>query len=490
MSVTSSVIWRLGAALVLTLALALVLSSAAFTYAAGGVTKLQLSHDPYTNTTSQHHTQVEPDTYSNGSTIVAVIQSGRFFDGGSSNIGWATSTNNGATWNHGFLPGTTVYATPAGPYARVSDPSVAYDAKHNTWIIASLALQVSGGAPFGAAVIINQSTDGGLTWTNPVVVKSTTTGFFDKDWIVCDDTSSSPFYGHCYVEWDDANNGNSMLMSTSTNGGNTWGAPIHPSGANGLGGQPVVQPNGTTIVPFESLSGTIAAYQSTNGGNSWGSTVNVATINVFIENANIRTSPLPSAEIDGAGKVFVAWQDCRFESNCSANDIVFSTSSNGTTWSAVQRIPADPIGSGVDHFIPGIAVDKSTSGSSAHLALAFYYFPVASCTTNCMLNVGFVSSADGGSTWTSTQQIAGPMNLNWIASTNQGNMVGDYISTSFSGGKAYPVFALAKAPTGNTFHEGMYTIAGGLAALGGTNVASSSGAASVYSAVSVRHTAF
>ena len=76
----------------------------------------------------------------NGSTIVAATQVGRFSDGGASNIGWATSTDNGATWKNGFLPGTTVFATPAGQYDRVSDPSVAYDAAHKLWMISSLAI--------------------------------------------------------------------------------------------------------------------------------------------------------------------------------------------------------------------------------------------------------------------------------------------------------------------------------------------------------------
>src|SRR5712691_48098 len=65
----------------------------------------KVSEDPYTNSDSQHKTQVEPDTYSFGSTIVGTFQSGRFSSGGSSNVGWATSTDNGATWQHGFLPG-------------------------------------------------------------------------------------------------------------------------------------------------------------------------------------------------------------------------------------------------------------------------------------------------------------------------------------------------------------------------------------------------
>jgi hypothetical protein len=50
------------------------------------------------------------------------------------------------------------------------------------------------------------------------------------------------------------------------------------------------------------------------------------------------------------------------------------------------------------------------------------------------------------------------MNISWIANTNQGRMVGDYISTSFTGdGKAHPVFSLAKAPTGSVFSQRLST---------------------------------
>jgi hypothetical protein len=38
------------------------------------------------------------------------------------------------------------------------------------------------------------------------------------------------------------------------------------------------------------------------------------------------------------------------------------------------------------------------------------------------------------------------MRLGWIAQAG-GAMVGDYISTSFAGGRAVPVFVLASAPT-------------------------------------------
>jgi hypothetical protein len=52
---------------------------------------------------------VEPDSYSFGSTIVTVFQSGRFLDGGAANIGFATSRNGGRTWRSGVLPGLSFF---------------------------------------------------------------------------------------------------------------------------------------------------------------------------------------------------------------------------------------------------------------------------------------------------------------------------------------------------------------------------------------------
>ncbi len=442
------------------------------TLSAFAATLVPLSTDPYTNTTSQHQTEVEPDTYSFGSTIVSAFQVGRFTDGGASNIGFATSTNSGSSWTQGFLPGITKIVNPSNPYDRVSDPSVAFDARHNVWLINSLPLISS--SLLGAAIVVNRSTDGGLTWGNPVTVHAASgTQNLDKDWVVCDDTASSPFYGHCYIEWDDNGNGNLVQMSTSTDGGLTWSAPqTTANSATVIGGQPLVQPNGTVIVPIENANETaLLAYTSTNGGASWNSTVSVASVRHHTDAGNIRSGSLPTAEIDGAGKVFVVWSDSRFESGGSANDLVMVTSTNGTSWSSVSRLPVDPRNSGVDHFIPGLAVDKSTSGSTAHLVVVFYYYPVSNCGSSCQLFVGSSSSTNGGSSWTTrTAVTTTAINLLWLPNTTQGRMVGDYISTSFAGGSAFPVFVNATVPgTGTdcstatpTCHAFASTVAPGL----------------------------
>jgi hypothetical protein len=442
------------------------------------LTLTRIGSDPFTNGTSQHATQLEPDTFSFGNTIVSAFQSGRFTDGGSSDIGFATSTNGGTSWTSGFLTGITTFVGSGGQggggtFARVSDPSVAFDALHNVWLIASLPLSAS---VTGAGVIVSRSTTGGLSWGSPVTVNADPGT--DKTWIACDDTSSSPFYGHCYTEWDLNAAGNLIQMSTSTDGGLTWGPKETTThGQAGLGGQPVVQPNGTVIVPIDNANETaVGAFRSTNGGVTWSDVTTIALIRSHIEAGNLRSGPLPTAEIDGAGKVFVAWSDSRFRRG-RINDIVYSTSSDGLAWSAVTRVPIDATNSSVDHFIPGLAVDRSTSGAGAHLVLTYYFYPVSSCSqSTCQLDVGTISSTNGGASWGTATMVAGPMTLTWLASTTQGFMVGDYISTSFSGGLAHAAFAVANAPSGSVFDEGTYTTTSGVALAGGSVVGEVAGA--------------
>jgi hypothetical protein len=429
--------------------------------AAANVPLTRVSADPFTNTTSQHATEVEPDTFAFGSTVIATYQVGRFFDGGASDIGWARSTDGGVTWGvSSFLPGLTFnagpFAGPSSPYERVSDPSVAYDAKHDTWMISSIPLLPNRVVP---TIFVSLSTDGGATFDDPVEIPPPAQKVnLDKNWTVCDNHQDSPFYGNCYTEFDNFAQGDLEYMSTSANGGQTWSTPVSPRGAHGLGGQPVVQPDGTVIVPYESLRGTIAAFSSTDGGATWSRPATISRISFHPNSGGLRTSPLPTAEIDAAGRAYVAWEDCRFEPGCAANDIVLSSSADGVQWSAVGRVPIDAVGSGVDHFIPGLAVDPATSGAGAHLGLTYYYYPDGSCTeATCNLDVGFISSPDAGASWSAPTALAGPMSLTDIADTSQGTMVGDYISTSFNGGgTAATVFAVGNEHTGNVFDEGMW----------------------------------
>ncbi len=422
----------------------------------GQVTLTEISSDPFTVGPGQHATEVEPHVLANGTTLVSAFQTGRISPGGATAIGWATSTDGGNTWTHGFLPDLTE-GNGGGPYNAASDPAVAFDAKHGVWMIATLPILNSSTTTPGVAV--SRSTDGGFTWGNPVLIGPMVTAS-DKNWIACDSTSTSPFYGNCYVEWDNPDSGDKIMMSTSSDGGLTWGAAkTTANGATGLGGQPLAQPNGTVVVPIETSG--ISAYTSTNGGSTWSAPVTVSNIQWHKDAGGIRSGPLPSAAIDGAGTVYVVWEDCRFRSRCSTNDLVYSTSTDGVHWSAVTRIPIDATTSTVDHFIPGIGIDPATSGATAHIAVHYYYYSNTSCTqSTCRLYVGYISSANGGSTWNTPVSLAGPMQLTWLPTSQNGLMVGDYIATAFTDGVPHGVFAVAAAKSGSTFNEATYTAQG------------------------------
>ena len=407
----------------------------------------EISSDPYTVAPGQHATEVEPHVFANGSTLVAAFQTGRIAPGGATDIGWATSTDGGNTWTHGFLPGLTI-GEGSGPYYAASDPEVAYDAKHGVWMIASLPLGT--GAP---AVAVSRSTDG-VNWQYPVSVDPTEIGS-DKNWIVCDSWPASPFYGNCYVEWDDP----TIRMSTSRDGGMTWSAPGTTADlATGLDGQPLVQPNGNVVVPIQLDSGYVASFSSANGGASWSAIVPIAYLQYHTDAGGIRSGPGVAAAIDGAGTVWTVWVDCRFRAGCSANDLAYSTSADGVNWSSVTRVPIDSTSSAADYFIPGIGIDPATSGASAHVAIHYYYYTQTNCTVStCQLYVGFISSANGGSTWNQPATLAGPMQIGWLPQSQNGLMVGDYIATAFTNGVPHGVFAVAQANSGTAFNEAMYT---------------------------------
>ena len=433
--------------------------------AAAQVTVTQISTDTFSVGPGQHATEVEPHVLAHGTTLVSAFQTGRIAPGGSTDIGWATSVNSGKTWVHGFLPGLTK-GEGTGPYDAVSDPAVAYDAKHNVWMISSLPISNTLQTP---AVVVSRSLDGGLTWKTPVDVDVASQSS-DKNWIVCDNSTASTFRGHCYVEWDDPSNGDNILMSTSKDGGVTWAAPVSLN-SFGIGGQPLVQPKGNVIVPIE--TGGIASFRSIDGGLTWTAPVDFATIQSHTEAGGLRSGPLPSAAIDHGGTVYVTWEDCRFRANCATNDLVYSKSTDGIHWGAVTRIPIDATTSVVDHFIPGIGIDPATGGATAHVGVHYYYYANTNCTVaSCRMFVGFISSSNGGATWNTPVKLAGPMQLGWLPNSQNGLMVGDYLSTAFVNGVPHGVFAVAAAKSGGKFVESMKTASGLTAAMAGLQLSS------------------
>jgi hypothetical protein len=424
------------------------------------VVSRQISSDRTSDPIGQHATQVEPDTFAFGSTIVSVFQVGRVFEGGAVAIGYSTSRDAGATWKTGLLPGVSDSSPRPGPSDRASDPVIAYDAVHGTWLAATLGIS---GRTSSYYFYVNRSEDG-LTWSSPVAAVTGRTGDLDKEWITCDNGAASPFRGSCYISYFHVGSGE-IRTTTTTDGGLTWSqpvasSPVPPQGFNFNGAQPLVLPNGTLVVVYTAFAdprfggrSELQATRSSDGGASFSSPERVA----FLSTANIpamRTFALASAEVDAAGRMYVAWEGCPGAGPCTASRIVMTTSVDGVSWTPAQSVTA--AGSGVDHFLPGIAANPAVSG---RLALVFHSIPddCANDATCPGIDVFQTTSKDGGRTWSKQQRLtAEPVQLDSIARTRIGLMLGDYVSTSFVRGRPVSVFVLASPRVNGRYREATF----------------------------------
>ncbi len=398
----------------------------------------RISTDGLTSAGSQHQTQVEPSAFAWGSTVVASFQVGRIATGGAAGIGWAQSANAGKTWRSGILPGV----------GRASDPAVAYDAAHAQWLISTLLI----GTNF-TALGISRSSDG-VNWSAPVLAANIPFASiaYDKEWIACDNTSTSRFYGSCYLVYTDINQFTPRLaLQASHDGGATWGAPVGAVtsyGADVVGALPLIQPDGALTVVFDANDSGVYAARSVDGGISFGPPVGIAPVNE-LRRRDLRVPSLPTAAVDASGKLLVAWADCGFRTGCGAQDILLSSSTDGLVWSTAARVTVTG-----DSFVPGLAADPRAPG---HLGLVTYGQPeTCGGATTCRIGVTYTTSRDGGLTWKQPQRLdARPLGYSWLATTTSGRFLGDYVGAAFAAGRFVPVYVLAQPPTRGTFHEYM-----------------------------------
>lgn len=402
----------------------------------------RLSRDPYTNAESEHETQVEPDSLTVGRTTVVAFQVGRRFDGAATNIGFAVSTDDGGTWRSGLLPGLTLASVPAGPHQRASDPVVAFDAVAGVWLIATLALE---GAT--TRLTVSRSVDG-ANWSAPItaVEASARSLAFDKEWLTCDAGASSPHRGRCYLVYTDALRGDSLGVTSSSDGGLNWSAPVHIPVSRAVGAFPVIRPNGDVVVPFLLRGRILASSTSRDGGATFRLPTTVAEMQLRATRG-LRFFPLPAADVDPSGRVWVTWHDCRFSLGCAANEVVVTSSEDGERWSAPRRVTR-----GRSAVIPAIGIDPR----SGRVALAYHVVRA-----NGGVDVELVESSPGGASWGPPRRLsAQTMRPEWMPNTSSGRMLADYISVHYTGARPLVVWVLASEPVGPSLRQAVYATRG------------------------------
>ncbi len=421
----------------------------------------QLSWDTTRLEGAQHATQAEPDSFAWGDVVVTVFQVGRMEGGGAAAIGFATSRDAGRRWRSGLLPGVTAETTPPGAHLRASDPVAAYDAAHGVWLASTLAL-----ADDASRLLVSRSRDG-LSWEMPAVAAEGPPGSLDKEWITCDNGPQSPFRGRCYLSYLDGP-GRQIVTRFSDDGGLTWSppaptSPIAPRGLDVNGAQPAALPDGTLVVvythfaaPGSPYASEIVAVRSRDGARSFQPPVTVARL-ALASIPGVRAFALPVVDVDASGRLVAAWQSCLPVDRCLANRILFASSPDGLSWSGPVAVA--PAGGGVDQFLPGLGADPESGGDRGRLTLVYHALPRGcSRSRSCPgIDVFSISSPDGGRTWTRPRRLnAQSMRLDWIARTTSGLMLGDYVSVSYTGGKAVSVIVLAAEPAGGRLRQAVF----------------------------------
>lgn len=317
-----------------------------------------------------------------------------------------TTLDGGRTWTDVQLPHLNYQTGATGALSDMDsagDPAIAFG-RDNSVYYANLVFSRLNGA---SGVVVSTSHDGGLSWGDPSIVhldgvdssgNPLATGVFnDKEWIAVDTHN-----GTVYVTWTQfLSDGTSpVVAASSTDGGNTWSAPVQINPVSGFtsggitpyssGTIPQVGRHGELYVAYESAvcvsllcnqatdHDAIVMATSKDGGKSFVNQEIAVNYDFPVNNdvgretltgENFRINSVPQFAVDpSTGGLFVTWADDRNGSydgkgnSIKTNGDVFIVSSlDGRHWSAPTKVS-----SSADEVFPAIAANRG------QVAVSFY----------------------------------------------------------------------------------------------------------------------
>ena len=358
-----------------------------------------------------------------------------------------TSSNSGTTWaNRGLLPGYSdtgaAVATSAGPLATSAtpgtlvsdgDPVVAFGPKLGangkfSWAsgtrayYANLSAYSTAGRPGNQAaelIGVSMSDNYGASWYDPVIAaRSHGNVFNDKESLWVDRNENSPFFGRVYATYTEfrsiSETAEPVILVYSADGGLTWSKQNQLSSAynnasrGGRQGSVVrTGPNGAVYVTFEDGDNKLGSQHvvvvSNDGGVSFSKKVSISAVvdlPAAIPGSNFRTDSFSSAAVDQrTGAIYVGWADAR---GGSGRILVAHSTNGGQTWSA--PVTASTATEGYA-FYQGLDVAPNGRVDVGYQAL-LATDPSRYGTDNARIDSYYVSSADGGASWSTPLKVS------------------------------------------------------------------------------------
>jgi len=345
----------------------------------------------------------------NSENIVAFWQQDRWSNGGARSLVAGVSLDGGLSWMESIVPGITDCSGPAAGgtdlgFDRATDPWLSF-APDGTLHQISLVLNADPAAgSFGAnALAVSKSVDGGITWSDPIVIieDDQPNVLNDKQSLTADPTDSNLVY----AAWDRlvvppgaVINPENVIglgfkspfyFARSTDGGETWEAArkIYDPGGNNqtIGNQIVVLPDGTLVNFFDEILNfrnddgdaqfdlNLSLLRSPDKGDTWlpkGRPIRAADIRALSvvtpdEGEGIRDADIlfdvavdPTSGTPTGGALYAVWQDSRFT---GFDQIAFIQSTDGgLSWSTPIKVNQTPANADnplrAQAFVPSVAV--------------------------------------------------------------------------------------------------------------------------------------
>jgi hypothetical protein len=296
-------------------------------------------------------------------------------------------------------------------------------------------------------IVIQRSTDNGLTWNDGAGVGYTYPKNQDKEWLAVDMTTPQ-YKNFLYTSWTEFDNYGSsnssdssrILFSRSTDHGLSWSVPkrVSDKGGNCIdsdltveGAVPAVGPEGQIYIAWSGPLG-IMFDKSVDGGITWG-TDKFVTLHPggwdFDVPGIYRANGLPVTVCDTSwsstrGNVYVLWGDQRYGTDNSDVFIIKSTN-QGQTWGPVIKVNND--NTTRHQFFPWVTIDQTTG----FLYAVFYDRRNTSGTTT---DVYAAKSTDGGETWDNFKISETPF------TPSASIFFGDYTNIAAYNKKIYPIW--------------------------------------------------